>query len=57
MYTLTQFIRKCIEDVVLTLKIRIYPNQKPWIDGSICAKLKAGTTAFNHDKVTGNMDE
>jgi hypothetical protein len=26
-------------------------------DGSIHAKLKARTTAFNHGKVTGNMAE
>ena len=28
---------------------------KPWIYGSICTKLKARTTVFNHDKVTGNV--
>ena len=36
---------------------KTYPNQKPWIDGSIKAKLKVLTTAFNHGKVTGNMAE
>ncbi len=30
--TVTCFIRKCIEDVVPTKTIRIYPNQKPWIN-------------------------
>jgi hypothetical protein len=35
--------------------IKTYPNQKLWIDGSIRTKLKARTTAFNRDKVTGNM--
>ena len=34
----------------------IYP-QKPWIDCSIRAKLKARTTTFNHGKATGNMAE
>jgi hypothetical protein len=28
-----------------------------WIDGSIRAKLKAQTSAFNHGKVTGNIVE
>jgi hypothetical protein len=51
----TEFIRKCIGDVVPTVTIQTYPNQKPWIDGSIRAKLKARTTTFNHGKVTGNM--
>ena len=47
----------CIGDVSPTVTIKTYPNQKPWIDGSICAKLKVRTTAFNHGKVTGNMAE
>ena len=51
----TEFIRKCIGDVVPTVTIKTYPNTKPWIDGSIRIKLKAQTTAFNHGKVTGNM--
>ena len=51
----TEFIRKCIGDVVPTVTIKTYPNQKLWIDGSIRAKLKMCTTAFNHGKVTGNM--
>jgi hypothetical protein len=37
--------------------IKTFPNQKPWIDGSIRSKLKAQTTAFNHGKATGNMTE
>ena len=53
----TEFIRKCIGDVVPTVTIKTYSNQKLWIDGSICAKMKAGTTAFNHGKMTGNMAE
>jgi hypothetical protein len=49
------FISKCIGDVVPTATIKTFPNQKPWIDGSIPAKLKAQTTAFNQGKATGNM--
>ncbi len=30
--SVTFFIRKCVEDVVPTKTIRIYPNQKPWIN-------------------------
>jgi hypothetical protein len=31
--SVSEFIRKCIGDVVPTVTIKIYPNQKPWIDG------------------------
>ena len=51
----SEFIRKCIDDVVPIAMIKTFPNQKPWIDGSIRVKLKAQTTAFNQGKVTGNM--
>ena len=34
---MTEFIRKCIGDAVPTVTIKTYPNQKPWIDGSIRA--------------------
>ena len=56
-YSVSEFIRKCIGDVVTTVTIKTYPNQKPWIDGGIRAKLKARTTAFTHGKVTGNITE
>jgi hypothetical protein len=49
------FIRKCIGDVVPTVTIITYPNQKLWIYSGIGAKLKAQTTIFNHGKVTGIM--
>jgi hypothetical protein len=55
--TVTEFNRKCIGDVVPTVTIKTYPNQKLWLDGSIRAKLKARTTPCNHVKVTGNMAE
>jgi hypothetical protein len=55
--SVSKFIRKSIGDVVPTVTIKTFPNQKPWVDGSIRAKLKACTTAFNHGKATGNMAE
>ena len=55
--SVSEFIRKYIGDVVSTVTFKSYPNQKLWIDGSIRAKLKARTTAFNHGKATGNMAE
>ncbi len=39
--SVTCFIRKCIEDVVPTKTIRIYPNQKPWINSDVQSALSA----------------
>jgi hypothetical protein len=33
------FINKCIDDVVPTVTVPTYPNQKPWITGNIRTKL------------------
>ena len=53
--SVSEFIRKCIGDVVPTASIKTFPNQKPWIDCSIRAKLKVQSMAFNQGKVPGNM--
>ena len=39
--SVSEFIRTCVEDVVPIAMTKTFPNQKPWVDGSICAKLKA----------------
>ncbi len=49
----TCFIRKCIEDVVPTKTISIYPNQKPWINSDVRSALSARTSAFK----SGNTDD
>ncbi len=51
--SVTCFIRKCIEDVVPTKTIRIYPNQKPWINSDVRAALSARISAFK----SGNTDD
>ncbi len=51
--TVTCFIRKCIEDVVPTKTIRIYPNQKPWINSDVRSALSVRTSAFK----SGNTDD
>ncbi|XP_047657966.1 uncharacterized protein LOC113651947 isoform X2 [Tachysurus fulvidraco] len=51
--SVTCFIRKCVEDVVPTKKIRVYPNQKPWINSDVRAALSARTSAFK----SGNPDD
>jgi hypothetical protein len=40
------FINKCIDDVVPTVTLRTYPNQKPWTTGSIRTEVKARAAAF-----------
>ena len=44
--SVTGFINKCIEDVVPTVTVRTYPNEKPWITGNICTELKGIAAAF-----------
>jgi hypothetical protein len=44
--SVTGFINKCIDDVVPTVTIRTYPNQKQWITGNIRTELKARPAAF-----------
>ncbi len=44
--SVTCFIRKCIEDVVSTKTICIYPNQKPWINSDVPSALSARTSVF-----------
>ena len=44
--SVTGFINKYIENVVPTVTVHTYPNQKPWITGSICTELKGRAAAF-----------
>ena len=44
--SVTGFVNKCIDDVVPTVFVRTYPNQKPWITGNIRTELKGRAAAF-----------
>jgi hypothetical protein len=44
--SVTGFINKCIEDVVPTVTVLTYPNQKPWITDNICTELMGRAAAF-----------
>ena len=44
--SVTGFMRKCIVDVVPTVKVRCFPNQKPWINTEVGAMLKDRATAI-----------
>lgn len=47
------YIGKCIDDVVLRITVRTFPNQTPRGNGEVCAKLKGRTDAYN----SGDLDE
>jgi hypothetical protein len=40
------FNNKCIDDVVPTVTVRAYQNQKPWITGNIRTELKGRAATF-----------
>ena len=46
--SVTGFIKKCVDDVVPTVTVRTYPNQKPWITGNIRTGLKGRAAAFKN---------
>jgi hypothetical protein len=43
--SVTGFINKCIDDIIPTLTVCTYPNQKPWITGNIRTELKSRAAA------------
>ncbi|KAI3377239.1 hypothetical protein L3Q82_009151 [Scortum barcoo] len=47
------YIGKCIDDVVPRITVQTFPNQKPWVNGEVRAKLKAQTDAYN----SGDLEE
>ena len=53
--SVTGVIRKCVDDVVPTITVQTYPNQKPCMNGDICSMLRARTAAFNVGRM--NLDD
>ena len=51
--TVTAFIRKCVDDVVPCRQVRVYPNQKPWLNCEVRSALSARSAAFR----AGNTEE
>ena len=52
--SVTGFIRKCISNVVPTVRVRCFPNQKLCINTKVGAKLKNRATA--HRAIADNPD-
>ena len=44
--SVTGLINKCVEDVIPTVTVRTYPNQKPWITGNIRIEVKGRAAAL-----------
>lgn len=51
----TCFISELASNIISTVTVKIYPNQKPWVDRSIREALNARTTAYNECLLSGNM--
>ncbi|KAK0149801.1 ABC transporter G family member 23 [Merluccius polli] len=51
--TVMSFIQKCVEDIVPTKTVCVFPNQKAWLDHSVRLALTARDRAFS----SGNMEE
>jgi len=49
----TSFIVRLLDTIIPTVKVRSFPNKKPWVDGSIHDALNAHTAAYN----SGHMDK
>ncbi len=50
--SVTCYIRKCIEDVVPTKTICIFPNQKPWITAMFDQPCQHGHLPLNPETLT-----
>ena len=45
--TVSSYIQHCIDDVVPKKAVWSFPNQKPWVDATVRANLRARSAAFN----------
>ncbi|KAK3539731.1 hypothetical protein QTP70_012878 [Hemibagrus guttatus] len=50
------FIGKLADDTVQKTTIRMFPNQKPWVDKTIHDALRSRTTAYNAGFASSDMD-
>lgn len=54
---LMEFIGKLVDNTVLEVTIRMFPNQKPWVDKTICdtLKLRKATSIWTSIKLHHSM--
>ncbi len=51
------FINTLTEQATETVTIRIFSNQKPWVDTTISAAVNQRTAAYNAGLLSGNMSK
>lgn len=44
--TVTSYISKCVNAVVITMTVKSVPNQKSWMDGEVRALFRANIVTF-----------
>lgn len=44
-------------EIIQAVKIKVFPNQKTWVDGTVRAALTARTAAYNTGIISGDMTE
>ncbi|KAK1791074.1 hypothetical protein P4O66_002035 [Electrophorus voltai] len=49
------FIGKRVDDTIPRATIKKFPNQKPWVDKTICKALNSRTAAYNAGIISGNI--
>ncbi|KAL1268386.1 hypothetical protein QQF64_033749 [Cirrhinus molitorella] len=49
------FVSMLVEEIIPTVTIRTFPNQKPWVDRSIRAAVNARSATYNSGLSTGDM--
>lgn len=47
MEVVVSYISLLTDTIILTVQIKIFPNQKPWVDETVRSALRAGTTTYN----------
>ena len=49
------FISQLTDEIIPKVIVKVYPNQKPWVDRSIREALNAQTSAYNNGLSSGDM--
>ncbi len=51
------FVNTLTEQATETITVKSFPNQKPWVDRTICDAVNKRTAAYNEALLSGNMRE
>lgn len=57
MEVVVSYISLLTDTIILTVQIKIFPNQKPWVDETVRSALRARTTTYNAGLISGDMLE